>query len=57
MTLIDEDEDAEPAVRVTVTSIEDAGAPEPIEDGQALLAAPEAAGASFTLDPAIFSDL
>ena len=54
---VDEDEDAEPAVRVTVTSLEDAGALQPIEDGQTLLGAPEAAGVSITLDPAIFSDL
>ncbi len=53
---IDGDEDAEPAVRVTVTSIE-VGVPEPIKDGQTLLAEPTAAGASITLDPAIFSDL
>ena len=54
---VDGDEDAEPAVRVTVTSIEDAGAPEPIEDGRTLLAGQKPAGASITLDPAIFSDL
>jgi len=54
---VDEDEDAEPAVRVTMTSPEAAGALKPIEDGQTLLAAPEAAGALITLDPAIFSDL
>ena len=53
---IDEDEDAEPAVRVTVTSIE-ADVPEPVEDGQTLLAEPRPTGASITLDPAIFSDL
>jgi hypothetical protein len=53
---VDEDEDAEPAVRVTTISPEDALALQP-NDGQTLLAAPEAAGASITLDPAIFSDL
>ncbi len=53
---VDGDEDAEPAVRVTVTSIED-GVPEPIKDRQTLLAEPKPAGASITLDPAIFSDL
>ena len=53
---VDGDEDAEPAVRVTVASIE-VGAPEPIEDGLTLLAEPKAAGASITLDPAVFSDL
>ena len=55
---VDEDEDAEPAVRVTTTSLaDDAGTLEPNEDGQTLLAAPERAGALVTLDPAIFSDL
>ena len=56
---VDEDEDADPAVRVTVTTTSpgDTGALQPIEDGQTLLVAPEAAGASITLDPAIFSDL
>jgi hypothetical protein len=53
---VDGDEDAEPAVRVTVTSIE-ADAPEPSEDGQTLLAEPRPTGAWITLDPAIFSDL
>jgi hypothetical protein len=54
---VDEDEDAEPTVRVTTTSLGDAGALKPIEDGRTLLAVPEAAGASITLDPAVFSDL
>src|SRR5918994_2176151 len=54
---VHEDEDAEPAVRVTTTSPADAGALQPIENGQTLLAIPEAAGASITVDPAIFSDL
>jgi hypothetical protein len=53
---VDEDEDAEPAVRVTTTSLEE-GVLQPNEDRQMLLAAPEAAGAAITLDPAIFSDL
>jgi len=53
---VDGDEDAEPAVRVTVISIE-ADAPESIENGQSLFAVPKAAGASITLDPAVFSDL
>jgi hypothetical protein len=55
---VDEDEDAEPAVRVTTTSLaDDAGAFEPNEDGQTLFASTEPPSASITLDPAAFSDL
>lgn len=54
----DEGDDAGPAVRVATTSIHDyEGALERNEDGQTLIASPEAAGASITLEPVVLDDL
>jgi hypothetical protein len=54
----EDQEDAEPAVRVTTVSTEGCvDPPEQTEDGQTLLAGPEPADACITLDPATFSDL